>query len=57
MPRALLAGLRGRLLLLVLLAVVPALVLILDAGQRLRDAGAARAQARALDLARLLAAD
>jgi signal transduction histidine kinase/CheY-like chemotaxis protein/putative methionine-R-sulfoxide reductase with GAF domain/HAMP domain-containing protein len=57
MPRRPLAGLRARLLLLVLLAVVPALGLILDAGRRQRDAATDRVEARALELARLIAAD
>ena len=56
MPR-ILGGLRARLLLLVLLAAVPALGLVLDAGRRQRDLAADQAQGRALELARLIAAD
>src|SRR3712207_7096156 len=56
MPRVL-GGLRARLLLLVLAAGIPALGLVLDAGRRQRDLAAERAQGRALELARLLAAD
>ena len=57
MLRILAASLRARLLMLVLLAAVPALGLVLDAGRRQRDFAAEQARGRALELARLIAAD
>lgn len=57
MSRKLFASLRARLILLVLLAVIPALGLILYTGAEQRRLAAENTRADALSLARLLAAD
>ena len=57
MSRKLFASLRARLMLLVLLAVIPALGLILYTGAEQRRLAAENTRADALSLARLLAAD